>query len=91
MLKGFIEKSLEVVMASHLTETSEKNKRNGKGKKTLKTTIGEIEIYNPTERNSSFEPSIVKKSQTILADNLSEKKHMIIWFRNEFASYLFSY
>jgi hypothetical protein len=44
MLKGFIEKALEVVMASHLTETSEKNKRNGKGKKTLKATIGEIDI-----------------------------------------------
>ena len=73
MLKGFIEKALEVEMASHLTETSEKNKRNGKGKKTLKTNIGEIEISTPTDRNSSFEPSIVKKRQTILADNLSEK------------------
>ena len=73
MLKGFIEKALEVEMASHLTDTSEKNKRNGKGKKTLKTNIGEIEISTPTDRNSSFEPSIVKKRQTILADNLSEK------------------
>jgi putative transposase len=61
MLKGFIEKSLEVVTASHLTETSEKNKRNGKGKKTLKATIGEIEICTPTKRNISFEPSILKK------------------------------
>jgi len=73
MLKGFIEKALEVEMASHLTDTSEKNKRNGKGKKTLKTNIGEIEITTPTDRNSSFEPSIVKKRQTILVDNLSEK------------------
>jgi putative transposase len=60
MLKGFIEKDLQVVMASHLTETSEK-KRNGKGKKTLKATIGEIEICTPTKRNISFEPSILKK------------------------------
>ena len=73
MLKGFIEKALEVEMSSHLTDTSEKNKRNGKGKKTLKTNIGKIEIATPTDRNSSFEPSIVKKRQTILADNLSEK------------------
>jgi transposase-like protein len=73
MLKGFIEKALEVEMASHLTDVPEKNKRNGKGKKTLKTNIGEIEIVTPTDRNSSFEPSIVKKRQTILADNLSEK------------------
>jgi len=73
MLKGFIEKALEVEMASHLTDSPEKNKRTGKGKKTLKTNIGEIEICTPTDRNSSFEPSIVKKRQTILADNLSEK------------------
>jgi transposase-like protein len=73
MLKGFIEKALEAEMASHLTENPERNKRNGKGKKTLKTNIGEIEITTPTDRNSSFDPSIVKKRQTILADNLSEK------------------
>ena len=73
MLKSFIEKALDAEMSSHLTETQEKNKRNGKGKKTLKTNIGAIEISTPTDRNSSFEPSIVKKRQTILADNLSEK------------------
>lgn len=73
MLKSFIEKALEVEMSTHLSENSEKNKRNGKGKKTLKTNIGEIEIATPTDRNSSFEPTIVKKRQTILADNLSEK------------------
>jgi len=73
MLKSFIEKALEAEMSTHLSETSDTNKRNGKGKKTLKSNIGSIEIETPTDRNSSFEPSIVKKRQTILADNLSEK------------------
>ena len=73
MLRGFIEKALEAEMAVHLCENPEKNKRNGKGKKTLKTNIGNIEISTPADRNSSFEPSIVKKRQTILADNLSDK------------------
>lgn len=73
MLKNFIEKALEVEMNAHLTEDPKKNKRNGKGKKTLKTNIGEIEITTPADRNSSFEPQIVKKRQTILADNLSDK------------------
>ena len=36
MLRGFIEKALEAEMAVHLCENPEKNKRNGKGKKTLK-------------------------------------------------------
>jgi len=73
MLKGFIEKALEAEMSEHLSNSQEKNKRNGKGSKTLKTNIGSIEIATPTDRTSSFEPNIVKKRQTILADNLSEK------------------
>lgn len=73
MLKSFIEKALEAEMNAHLSDTTAKNKRNGKGKKTLKTNIGNIEIETSANRNSSFEPSIVKKRQTILADNLSDK------------------
>lgn len=73
MLKSFIEKALEAEMNTHLLNTSVKNKRNGKAKKTLKTNLGKIEIETSADRNSSFEPTIVKKRQTILADNLSDK------------------
>lgn len=75
MLKSFIEKALEAEMEHHLsTVTSDvKNKRNGKGKKTIKSGLGTFEIQTPTDRNSSFEPELVKKRQTILAENLSEK------------------
>lgn len=72
MLKSFIEKALQVEMSSHLS-TSENNKRNGKGKKTIKSSLGSFEIETPTDRKSEFEPELIKKRQTILADNLSEK------------------
>lgn len=72
MLKSFIEKALQVEMSSHLS-TSENNKRNGKGKKTIKSSLGSFEIETPTDRRSNFEPELIKKRQTILADNLSEK------------------
>ena len=72
MLKSFIEKALQVEMDSHL-ETSENNKRNGKGKKTIKSSLGSFEISTPTDRKSDFEPELIRKRQTILADNLSEK------------------
>ena len=39
------------------------NRRNGYGKKTLKTTQGEIEIEVPRDRDGSFEPIIVPKRQ----------------------------
>lgn len=75
MLKSFIEKALESEMENHLflSDSEDKNKRNGKGKKTIKSGLGTFEIQTPTDRNSSFEPEIIKKRQTILAENLSEK------------------
>ena len=75
MLKNFIETALEAEMENHLSlsDSGDKNKRNGKGKKTIKSGVGTFEIQTPTDRNSSFEPEIIKKRQTILAENLSEK------------------
>ena len=75
MLKGFIEKALEAEMESHLSdeERSKGNKRNGKSRKTVKSSEGAFELEVPTDRQSSFEPELVKKRQIILAENLSEK------------------
>lgn len=75
LLKQFIETALEAEMEAHLNqqERSLGNKRNGKGSKRLKTITGEIEIETPQDRHSSFEPEIVKKRETVLADNLAPK------------------
>lgn len=75
MLKSFIEKALDAEMEEHLDsdERSSGNKRNGKGKKTIKSGFGTFDIETPQDRRSSFEPELVKKRQSILADNLSDK------------------
>ncbi|HLV93041.1 MAG TPA: IS256 family transposase [Aequorivita sp.] len=75
LLKRFIEKALEAEMEGHLddVERSQGNKRNGKGKKTVKSAHGSFDIATPQDRQSSFEPDIVKKRQTILADSLADK------------------
>lgn len=75
MLKNVIEKALSAEMETHLNENQREqgNKRNGKGKKTIKSSFGSFDIETPQDRHSSFEPEIVKKRQTILADNLSDK------------------
>ena len=75
LLKNVLEKALSVEMEAHLDHAQREkgNKRNGKGKKTIKSSIGSFDIETPQDRHSSFEPEIVKKRQTILADNLSEK------------------
>lgn len=75
LLQSFLEKALEAEMESHLDETEREqgNKRNGKGSKTIKSSSGEFTIATPQDRNSSFTPNIVKKRETILAENLESK------------------
>lgn len=75
LLKDFLESALEAEMSAHLDdeERSTGNKRNGKGYKTVKTISGNIEIETPQDRLSSFQPAIIKKRETILADNLAPK------------------
>ena len=75
LLKNFIEKALDAEMDEHLDEDQRGlgNKRNGRGKKTIKSSSGSFEIETPQDRHSSFEPELIRKRQTILAESLSEK------------------
>jgi len=75
LLKGFIEKALDAEMEEHLDDTERimGNKRNGRGKKTIRSSSGSFEISTPQDRHSNFEPELIKKRQTILARSLEEK------------------
>ena len=75
LLKNVLDKALQVEMENHLDESerSSGNKRNGIKTKTVKSSLGNFELETPQDRNSSFEPEIVKKRQIILADQLSDK------------------
>lgn len=69
--KRGIEKMLEGELDAHLDyEKHEKrscsNSRNGYSKKKLKTTLGETEISVPRDRESSFNPMLVKKRESTL-------------------------
>ena len=63
LLKRFLENALEAEMESHLNDSEREkgNKRNGKGQKTIKSSGGSITIITPEDRQSSFDPQIVKK------------------------------
>ena len=69
MLQQFINNSLEAEMQEHLgyakhEKSEQPNKRNGKMRKTVGTELGDIQIDTPRDRDSSFEPKLVKKNQT---------------------------
>jgi transposase-like protein len=75
LLQRLINRSLEAEMTAHLgygpgeSTGPEKrsNTRNGKSKKTVKGTFGKLEIETPRDRESTFEPQLIKKRQIRLA------------------------
>ncbi len=75
IIKEFLESALEAEMDEHLTSErrSQGNKRNGKGNKTVRSEGGSVDIEPPYDRHGDFEPEIVKKRQTVLADSLAPK------------------
>ena len=75
LLEDIITEMLEGELDAHLDEEERRggNRKNGKGSKLLKTSAGSIEIHPPRDRLSSFEPEIVKKRETILAQSLEDK------------------
>jgi transposase-like protein len=77
LFQSFLEAALEAELENHLQERSEDddqpNRRNGHGTKQLRTSEGTMELSTPRDRGGSFEPEIVKKRQTILADSIEPK------------------
>jgi len=73
LIKQLTEAALEAEIESHLSQELAKNRRNGKSKKTMKSSVGEFELEVPRDRNNSFEPQMVKKHQTHISEQLEEK------------------
>lgn len=62
MLEGELENHLGYEKYEHIGE-SNINSRNGHSSKTVTTSFGDMELEIPRDRNSTFEPQIVKKHQ----------------------------
>lgn len=76
LIKDLTQIALQGEMDAHLQEDSLEeggNRRNGISTKTVKTGSGSFELEVPRDRNSSFEPQLVKKRQTILNEELDNK------------------
>lgn len=71
LLKLTVERAMQAELNEHLgydkhdmASKNTENSRNGYSSKTLKGNFGEIEIETPRDRNSTFEPQIIRKGQT---------------------------
>lgn len=75
LLQEMLNSILEGEIEGHLDEAerSSGNRKNGKGTKLLKTSSGTIEVTTPRDRLNNFEPEMVKKRETIMAQSLEDK------------------
>jgi len=71
ILKEVIQTASEEELTSHLgydkhQKSLNPNYRNGYNEKTIKSKYGEFDVSIPRDRNSSFEPQLVKKREVLL-------------------------
>lgn len=71
-LEGELEEELGYSKYDYRNKQTE-NSRNGHSEKTLKTSLGEMEISIPRDRKGEFDPQLVKKNQTTLSGDIEEK------------------
>jgi putative transposase len=75
MLKDFLETALQAEMDDHLDDEQrlKGDRKNGYSTKELKTAEGTIDLSTPRDRSGEFDPQIVRKRETILAESLEQK------------------
>jgi transposase-like protein len=83
MLQHMINRSLEAEMQAHVGhaphERSLGNTRNGKSRKTVRSTLGDLQVETPRDRDGTFEPQLVRKRQVRLAG--MEEKILALYAR----------
>ena len=73
LIKQLTEAALEAEMAVYLETVEGSNRKNGYGRKTVKSTSGSFELATPRDRAGSFDPQLVKKHQTHMSDEIERK------------------
>lgn len=76
VLASLVKQLVEAEVESHITQDGllgNKNRRNGKTSKTIKSTDGTFELNTPRDRAGTFEPQLVKKNQTTISDEIEDR------------------
>lgn len=73
LLKEFLEEAMEGELEAHIEADESPNRKNGKGKKRVKTAVGNVDIEPPRDRNGSFDPEILPKRQKTLGVDLDRQ------------------
>lgn len=62
-------------MDAHLSEDERMsgNRRNGKMLKQVQTSMGEVTVSTPRDRNATFAPQFIKKRETVFAESVADR------------------
>jgi len=73
LIKSFLEEALGGELDGHLAEEEAPNRKNGKGKKTVRTSHGSVEIRTPRDRAGTFDPKVLGKRQKNLPGDIERQ------------------
>lgn len=73
LIKEFLEEAMEGELEAHIEADEAPNRKNGKGRKQVKTPVGNVEIATPRDRNGTFEPEIIPKRHKTLGVDLDRQ------------------
>ena len=75
LLENLLNAALDGEMDAHMSaeEREGGNRRNGYIPKHVQSSLGELTVHTPRDRDATFDPQVVKKRERILADSLSER------------------
>jgi putative transposase len=73
LIKQLTEAALEAEADTHLAQEIAPNRRNGKSRKTMKSSSGSFELETPRDRAGTFEPQLIRKHQTHVSDEIEAK------------------
>ena len=73
LIKQLTEAALEAEIDTHLAQELSANRKNGKARKTMKSSSGSFELETPRDRAGTFEPQLIRKHQTHVSDEIEAK------------------
>lgn len=73
LIKNFLEEAMQGEIEDHISNSEEANRKNGKMKKTMRSTYGEFELETPRDRSGTFAPKLVAKRQRNLPNDIERQ------------------
>lgn len=73
LIKSFLEEALAGEIDAHLEEGKDKNRKNGKGRKRVRTSHGMVDVNPPRDRAGTFDPKILPKRSKNLPNDIERQ------------------